>query len=99
MLLKNMDLFCELGDGVAKLNNSIQAIEEKKTQARTVKEEKKKMMEENQGLVQEIRVLMATEDKANQRQEQLTNEFRILEKSDIQIRNDMKHNVSKIHKA
>jgi hypothetical protein len=23
MLLKNMDLFCELGDGVAKLNNSI----------------------------------------------------------------------------
>jgi hypothetical protein len=64
-----------------------------------VKEEKKKMMEENQGLVQEIRVLMATEDKANQRQEQLTNEFRILEKSDIQLRNDMKHNVSKIHKA
>jgi len=42
---------------------------------------------------------MATEDKANQRQEQLTNEFRILEKSDIQLRNDMKHNVSKIHKA
>lgn len=41
------------------------------------------MMEENQGLVQEIRVLMATEDKANQRQEQLTNEFRVLEKSDI----------------
>jgi len=47
MLLKNMDLFCELGDGVNKLNNSIQAIEERKTQARTVKEEKKKMMEEN----------------------------------------------------
>jgi structural maintenance of chromosome 4 len=31
MLLKNMDLFCELGDGVTKLNNSITAIEEKKT--------------------------------------------------------------------
>lgn len=29
----------------------------------------------------------------------MTNEFRILEKSDIQLRNDMKHNVSKIHKA
>jgi hypothetical protein len=42
---------------------------------------------------------MATEDRANQRQEQLTNEFRTLEKSDIQIRNDIKHNISKIHKA
>jgi hypothetical protein len=30
MLLKNMDLFCELGDGVAKLNNSITSIEAKK---------------------------------------------------------------------
>ena len=57
------------------------------------------MMEENQGLVQEIRVLMATEEKANQRQEQLTTEFRLLEKSDIQLRNDMKHNISKIHKG
>jgi hypothetical protein len=29
----------------------------------------------------------------------LTNEFRVLEKSDIQLRNDMKHNLSKVHKA
>ena len=42
---------------------------------------------------------MANEDKANKRQEDLTNDFRTLEKSDIQIRNDIKHNVSKIHKA
>ena len=83
MLLRNMDLFCELGDGVAKLNNSITAIEAKKATAREVKDNKKKLMEENQGLVQEIRVLMATEDKASVRQEQLTNEFRVLEKSDI----------------
>jgi hypothetical protein len=27
MLLKNMDFFCELNDGVAKLNNSITTIE------------------------------------------------------------------------
>ena len=47
MLLRNMEYFIELGDGVGKLNNSIQQIEERKTQARTVKEEKKKMMEEN----------------------------------------------------
>jgi len=67
MLLKNMEFFCELGEGVTKLNNSITAIEEKKANARSVKDEKKKMMEENQGLVQEIRLLMATEDKANQR--------------------------------
>ena len=65
MLLRNMDLFCELGDGVVKLNNSLTAIEERKTNARKVKEDKKKMMEENQGLVQDIRVLMANEDKAN----------------------------------
>lgn len=56
-------------------------------------------MTENQGLVQEIQTLMANEDKANKRQEELTNDFRTLEKSDIQIRNDIKHNVSKIHKA
>lgn len=99
MLLKNMDLFCELGDGVARLNNSITAIEESKNNAKKVKDEKKKMMEENQGLVQEIRVLMATDEKATQRQEQLTNEFRLLEKSDIQLRNDMRHNISKIHKG
>jgi len=30
MLLRNMDLFCELGDGVTKLNNSITLIDEKK---------------------------------------------------------------------
>ena len=99
MLLKNMDFFCELGEGVAKLNSSIGVIEERKTQARTVKEHKKKMMEENQGLVQEIQMLMAKEDLANQTQEKLTTDFRNLEKSDIQIRNDMKHNISKIHKA
>jgi len=51
MLLRNMDLFCELGDGVAKLNNSITAIEAKKATAREVKDNKKKLMEENQGLV------------------------------------------------
>ena len=65
LLLRNMDHFCELGDGVAKLNGSISAIEEKKTQARKIKDDKKKMMEENQGLVTEIKLLMATEDKAN----------------------------------
>jgi structural maintenance of chromosome 4 len=47
MLLRNMDLFCELGDGVAKLNNSITAIEAKKATAREVKDNKKKLMEEN----------------------------------------------------
>ena len=51
MLLRNMDLFCELGDGVAKLNNSITAIEAQKATAREVKDNKKKLMEENQGLV------------------------------------------------
>ena len=30
MLLRNMDLFVELGDGVEKLNRSIKAIEERK---------------------------------------------------------------------
>jgi uncharacterized phage infection (PIP) family protein YhgE len=99
MIFNNMINFIELGEGVNKLNQSIQAIEEKKTKAKEVKERKRKMMEENQGLVQEIRQLMATEDRANQRQEQLTNEFRVLEKSDIQLRNDLKHNISKIHKA
>jgi len=34
MLLRNMDLFCELGDGVTKLNNSITLIDEKKQKAR-----------------------------------------------------------------
>ena len=94
-LFLNMLFFIELGDGVIRLNNSLTAIEEKKSNARTVKENKKKMMEENQGLVANIRLLMATEDKANQRQEQITNDFRNLEKADIQLRNDMKHNLSK----
>lgn len=69
MKFLNMINFIELGEGVNKLNLSIQAIEEKKNIARDVKEHKRKMMEENQGLVQEIRMLMATEDKAAQRQE------------------------------
>lgn len=47
MLLRNMEFFVELGDGVNKLNNSIRNIEEKKNNARSVKEQKKKMMEEN----------------------------------------------------
>lgn len=51
MKLKNIDCFVELGEGVNKLNNSIKNIEDKKAQARNVKEQKKKMMEENQGLV------------------------------------------------
>jgi len=51
MLLRNMDNFVELGEGVAKLNNSIKNIEDKKLNARGVKEQKRKMMEENQGLV------------------------------------------------
>lgn len=54
MKLKNIESFVELGEGVNKLNNSIKNIEDKKAQARNVKEQKKKMMEENQGLVQEI---------------------------------------------
>lgn len=83
MLLRNMEHFCELGEGVGKLNASINAIEERKTAARRIKDDKKKMMEENQGLVQEIRVLMATDEKAQQRSEQLTNEFRTLERNDI----------------
>jgi structural maintenance of chromosome 4 len=47
MLLRNMEHFCELGEGVAKLNASINAIEERKTAARKIKDDKKKMMEEN----------------------------------------------------
>jgi hypothetical protein len=42
---------------------------------------------------------MANDEKANSRQEQLTNDFRNLEKADILIRNEMKHNLSKISKA
>ncbi len=51
MLLKNMENFCELGEGVQRLNNSINIIEEKKQAARKIKDDKKRMMEENQGLV------------------------------------------------
>ena len=38
MLLKNMDFFVELGEGVTKLNNSIRNIEDQKMKARNVKE-------------------------------------------------------------
>ncbi len=47
MKLKNIESFVELGEGVNKLNNSIKNIEDKKANARNVKEQKKKMMEEN----------------------------------------------------
>lgn len=47
MLLKNMSHFIELGDAVGKMNDSIAKIEEKRNNARKIKEEKKKMMEEN----------------------------------------------------
>ena len=42
---------------------------------------------------------MANDEKGKQRQDQLTNEFRNLEKADILIRNEMKHNLTKISKA
>jgi hypothetical protein len=42
---------------------------------------------------------MANDDKANIQLEDLTNKFRALEKADIQLRNDLKHNISKIHKG
>lgn len=45
----------------------MQQIDDKKTQARAVRENKKKLMEENKELVQEINVLMANEEKAQQR--------------------------------
>ena len=45
--LKHMDYFCELGHGINQLNNCINVIEEKKNEARAVKEQKKKMMTEN----------------------------------------------------
>lgn len=99
MLLKNMDHFVELGEGVKKLNQSLALIDQRKTEAKNIKEEKKKLMVQNQGLLQEIQIKMANEEKANQMSEQLTNDFRNLEKADIQIRNEMKHNVSKIGKA
>ncbi len=54
MLLRNMDCFCELGHGVNQLNQSLKLIEDRKNQAVKVREQKKKMMEENQELVQEI---------------------------------------------
>ncbi len=42
---------------------------------------------------------MANEEKAKKKSEELTNDFRNLEKSDIVIRNEMKHNMQKIHKS
>ncbi|CDW77228.1 structural maintenance of chromosomes protein [Stylonychia lemnae] len=99
MLLKNMQQFVELGEGVAQLNEKLQNIVQYKQQARDVRDQKKKMMEENQGLVQEIQILMANEDRAQQRQDQLTNDFRGLERADILIRNEMKHNLQKINRA
>lgn len=56
-------------------------------------------MEENKGLVSEINNLMANEDKAKERSDKLTSEFQALEKADIMIRNDMKHNYNKIEKS
>eukprot|EP00347_Sterkiella_histriomuscorum_P021716 403333013 len=99
MLLKNMYHFVELGDGVSQLNAKIQNIVDQKAKVRDVRDRKKKMMEENQGLVQEIQILMANEDKASQRHEALTSDFRNLEKADIMIRNEMKHTLQKTNKA
>jgi len=99
MLLKNMQCFVELGDSVAKLNDSFKNIEARKLNARNVKEQKKVMMQENQGLVQEIQILMSNEDKATQRYDELTKNFQALEKADIQIRTEMKHNLNKKNKA
>ena len=42
---------------------------------------------------------MANEDKASQRHEALTSDFRNLEKADIMIRNEMKHTLQKTNKA
>ena len=42
---------------------------------------------------------MANDETGKKRQDQLTNEFRNLEKADILIRNEMKHNLTKIGKA
>jgi hypothetical protein len=51
LLLTNMLHFCDLSEGVDEVNKCVQKIEEKKTFARTVREEKKKKMEENRDLV------------------------------------------------
>lgn len=53
----------------------MQHIEERKQFAKEVREQKKKKMEENKGLVQEINNLMANDEKAKKRQEELTQEF------------------------
>ncbi len=42
---------------------------------------------------------MANDENGRKRQDNLTNEFRNLEKADILIRNEMKHNLTKIAKA
>ena len=57
------------------------------------------MMEENKGLVSDINVLMANEEKANKKYEENTQEFQALEKADIMIRNDLKQNITKIRKS
>ena len=56
-------------------------------------------MDENKELVQEINVRMANEEKAKKRSDTLTTEFQAIEKADIMIRNDMKHNINKVHKG
>jgi structural maintenance of chromosome 4 len=47
MLLRNMSHFCDLGDGVIKLNASIAIIDERKNAARQIKDQKKTYMEKN----------------------------------------------------
>jgi hypothetical protein len=41
----------ELGEGVSNVNKCVMLVEEKKLFCRDVKEQKRKMMEENKGLV------------------------------------------------
>lgn len=67
--------------------------------AKEVRERKRKMMDENKGLVEEIQLLMANDDAAAKKHEEYTNNFRVLERSDIMIRNEMKHTLQKVTKA
>ncbi len=57
------------------------------------------MIEENQGLVEEMKTLRATYAKEDERSVQLRKEYHDLEKSDIQFQTEMKHNVALIHKC
>ena len=54
MLLKNMEYFIDLGDGVDKMNKCLKQIDDRKQVCRTLKDQKKSTMEQNAALVSEI---------------------------------------------